>query len=71
MALYNFLIGVPFKLITHNLANVDSIGTAVFIASVLTLKSAHKSGRRWRGSRPRSWSRRRAGARRWSWRDNV
>ncbi len=32
MTLYNFLLGVPFRLITHNLANVDSIGNAVFLA---------------------------------------
>jgi ATP-dependent Clp protease protease subunit len=30
--LYNLLRGMPFQLITHNVANVDSIATAVFLA---------------------------------------
>lgn len=30
--LYNVLKGMPFELITHNVANVDSIGNAVFLA---------------------------------------
>lgn len=30
--LYNVLSGLPFELITHNVANVDSIGNAVFLA---------------------------------------
>jgi ATP-dependent protease ClpP protease subunit len=29
---YNFLCGVPFELITHNVGNVDSIGNVVFLA---------------------------------------
>jgi ATP-dependent Clp protease, protease subunit len=30
--LYNILKGMPFKLITHNVGNVDSIGNMVFLA---------------------------------------
>lgn len=30
--LYNVLRGLPFKLVTHNVGNVDSIGNAVFLA---------------------------------------
>jgi ATP-dependent Clp protease, protease subunit len=30
--LYNALKGLPFKLVTHNVGNVDSIGNAVFLA---------------------------------------
>lgn len=29
---YNLLLGMPFKLITHNAGNVDSIGNVVFLA---------------------------------------
>lgn len=32
MNLYNVLKGMPFKLTTHNVGNVDSIGNAVFLA---------------------------------------
>ena len=32
MNLYNVLRGMPFRLITHNVGNVDSIGNAVFLA---------------------------------------
>jgi len=32
MNLYNVLRGMPFKLITHNVGNVDSIGNAVYLA---------------------------------------
>jgi ATP-dependent Clp protease, protease subunit len=32
MNLYNVLRAMPFKLITHNAGNVDSIGNAVFLA---------------------------------------
>ncbi|MHB8651343.1 MAG: ATP-dependent Clp protease proteolytic subunit [Gaiellaceae bacterium] len=32
MNLYNVLRGLPFKLVTHNVGNVDSIGNAVFLA---------------------------------------
>lgn len=30
--LYNVMRGLPFKLITHNVGNVDSIGNAIFLA---------------------------------------
>jgi ATP-dependent Clp protease, protease subunit len=30
--LYNILIGMPFKLLTHNVGSVDSIGNAIFLA---------------------------------------
>ena len=33
ISLYNFLRGVPFKLIVHNIGNVDSIGNAIFLAA--------------------------------------
>ena len=33
ITLYNFLRGVPFQLIVHNIGNVDSIGNAVFLAA--------------------------------------
>jgi ATP-dependent protease ClpP protease subunit len=32
MTLYNTLRGMPYKVITHNVGNVDSIGNAVFLA---------------------------------------
>jgi len=32
ITLYNHLKGMPFKLITHNVGNVDSIGNVVFVA---------------------------------------
>lgn len=32
MNLYNVLKAMPFKLVTHNVGNVDSIGNAVFLA---------------------------------------
>ena len=32
MNLYNFLKGLPFELVTHNIGNVDSIGNVVFLA---------------------------------------
>lgn len=32
MNLYNVLRGMPFRLTTHNVGNVDSIGNAVFLA---------------------------------------
>ena len=32
IALYNTLMGLPIHLTTHNVGNVDSIGTAVFLA---------------------------------------
>jgi ATP-dependent Clp protease protease subunit len=39
--LYNVLRGMPFKLITHNVGNVDSIGNAVFLAGEERYASPH------------------------------
>jgi len=43
MTLYNFLRGVPFKLIMHNLGNVDSIGNAIFLAAEERYCCAHST----------------------------
>ena len=32
MTVFNVLRGMPFKLITHNVGNVDSIGNVIFLA---------------------------------------
>jgi len=32
MNLYNVMRALPFKLVTHNVGNVDSIGNAIFLA---------------------------------------
>lgn len=32
IALYNALRGMPFKVVTHNIGNVDSIGNAIYLA---------------------------------------
>lgn len=32
VAIYNFLRGLPVKVTTHNMGNVDSIGNAIFLA---------------------------------------
>lgn len=32
ITLYNFLLGMPFRVIMHNIGNVDSIGNAIFLA---------------------------------------
>lgn len=39
--LYNVLRGMPFKLTTHNVGNVDSIGNAVFLAGEERYASPH------------------------------
>jgi ATP-dependent protease ClpP protease subunit len=41
--LYNVLIGLPFKLVTHNVGNVDSIGNAVFLAGSKRYATAHST----------------------------
>lgn len=41
--LYNFLKAVPFKLITHNVGNVDSIGNAIFLAGKERYASPHST----------------------------
>lgn len=33
IAIYNVLRGVPYRLITHNVGNVDSIGSVIYLAS--------------------------------------
>lgn len=39
--LYNVLRAMPFKLITHNVGNVDSIGNAIFLAGEQRYASAN------------------------------
>lgn len=41
--LYNVLRGMPFKLTTHNVGNVDSIGNAVFLAGETRYASPHST----------------------------
>lgn len=43
MNLYNVLRAMPFKLTTHNVGNVDSIGNAVFLAGEERLASPHST----------------------------
>ncbi len=41
--LYNVLKGMPFKLITHNVGNVDSIGNAIFLAGAERYACPHST----------------------------
>jgi ATP-dependent Clp protease, protease subunit len=41
--LYNILIGMPFKLVTHNVGSVDSIGNAIFLAGEERYACAHST----------------------------
>lgn len=41
--LYNVLRAFPFKLITHNVGNVDSIGNAVFLAGTERYAAPHST----------------------------
>jgi ATP-dependent protease ClpP protease subunit len=41
--LYNVMRALPFKLITHNVGNVDSIGNAVFLAGVERYACPHST----------------------------
>jgi ATP-dependent Clp protease, protease subunit len=41
--LYNVLRAMPFKLTTHNVGNVDSIGNAVFLAGVQRYACPHST----------------------------
>lgn len=41
MTIYNFLRSMPYKLITHNIGNVDSIGNVVFLAGAERYSSPH------------------------------
>jgi ATP-dependent Clp protease, protease subunit len=43
MNLYNVLRAMPFKLTTHNVGNVDSIGNAVFLAGATRYACAHST----------------------------
>ncbi len=40
---YNVLLGMPFKLVTHNAGNVDSIGNAIFLAGQERLACPHST----------------------------
>ena len=41
--MYNVLRALPFKLVTHNVGNVDSIGNAVFLAGEERLACPHST----------------------------
>ncbi len=41
--IYNMLRGMPFKLITHNVGNVDSIGNAIFLAGETRYACPHST----------------------------
>ena len=41
--LYNVLIGMPFKLVTHNVGSVNSIGNAIFLAGEERYACAHST----------------------------
>ena len=43
MNLYNMLRAMPFKLTTHNVGNVDSIGNAVFLAGARRYACPHST----------------------------
>jgi ATP-dependent Clp protease protease subunit len=43
MNLYNVLRAMPFRLITHNVGNVDSIGNAVFLAGETRYACPHST----------------------------
>jgi ATP-dependent protease ClpP protease subunit len=43
MTLYNTLRAMPFKLTTHNVGNVDSIGNAVFLAGTERFACPHST----------------------------
>ena len=43
ITLYNFLRGVPFNLVVHNIGNVDSIGNAIFLAADTRYACAHST----------------------------
>ena len=43
MNLYNVLRAMPFKLTTHNVGNVDSIGNAVFLAGAIRYACPHST----------------------------
>ena len=43
ITLYNFFRGVPFRLIIHNIGNVDSIGNAIFLGGQIRYACAHST----------------------------
>jgi ATP-dependent protease ClpP protease subunit len=43
MNIYNVLRAMPFKLITHNVGNVDSIGNVIFLAGETRYASPHST----------------------------
>lgn len=43
ITLYNVLRAFPFRLTTHNVGNVDSIGNAIFLAGEERLASPHST----------------------------
>lgn len=43
MTLYSFLRGVPFKLIAHNIGNIDSVGNVVFLGAQERYACAHST----------------------------
>lgn len=43
ITLYNFLRGMPFNLIVHNIGNVDSIGNAIFLAGNTRYACGHST----------------------------
>jgi ATP-dependent Clp protease protease subunit len=43
MNIYSVLRGMPFKLVTHNVSNVDSIGNVVFLAGESRYATAHST----------------------------
>ena len=43
MNLYNMLRAMPFRLVTHNVGNVDSIGNAIFLAGEHRVASPHST----------------------------
>jgi len=43
MNLYNVLRAMPFRLVTHNVGNVDSIGNAIFLAGEHRVASPHST----------------------------
>ena len=43
MNLYNVLRSFPFKLVTHNVGNVDSIGNVIFLAADTRYACAHST----------------------------
>src|ERR1700730_594321 len=43
ITIYNFLRGLPVKIITHNIGNIDSIGNAIFLSGETRKASQHST----------------------------